>query len=63
MTAVDWESKLRSAVRSPIHPYTGYWVAIGHAVLYYDRAAHTLSAGIKCRHCIYLLGAHVEIVI
>ena len=54
MTRVVWESKLRSVVRSPMHPYTGNWVAIGYAVLYFDRAAHALSAGIKCRHCTYV---------
>ena len=29
-----------------------FWVAIGHAVVYYAWAAHTFSAEIKCRHCI-----------
>ena len=26
-------------------------MAIGHAVVYYSRAAHAFSAGIRCRHC------------
>ena len=26
-------------------------MAIGRAVVYYARAAHAFSAGIKCRHC------------
>ena len=26
-------------------------MAIGRAVVYYARAAHIFSAGIKCRHC------------
>ena len=26
-------------------------MVIGRAVVYYPRAAHTFSAGIKCRHC------------
>ena len=36
-----------------MHPYTEDWVAIGNAFLYYDRAAHALSAEIKRRHCSY----------
>ena len=34
-----------------MHPCPGNWVAIGHAVVFFPRAAHALSAGIKCRHC------------
>ena len=45
------ESKLRSVVRSSMHPYPGNWVAIGRAVVYYAWATHAFSAGIKCRHC------------
>ena len=26
-------------------------MAIGRAIVYYDLAAHAVSAGIKCRHC------------
>ena len=36
-----------------MHPCTGDRVAIGRAVVYYARAAHAFSAGIKCRHCRY----------
>ena len=35
-----------------MHQGPGNWVAIGHAVVYYARAAHAFSAGIKCRQCI-----------
>ena len=48
---VACESKLRSIVRSSMHPYTGDWVAIGRAVVCYDRATHAVIAGIECRHC------------
>ena len=34
-----------------MHPCPGNRVAIGRAVVYYTLAAHTFSAGIKCRHC------------
>ena len=50
MSHVACESKLRSVKRSSIHQYQGHWVAIGHTVVYYARAAHTFSAGINCRH-------------
>ena len=52
MTHVACESKLRSVVRSFIHPSPRNWVTIGRAVVYYAWAAHAFSAGIKCRHCI-----------
>ena len=58
MTHEACKSKLRSVVRSSMHPYPGNRVAIGRAVVYYAWAARQLSAGIKCRHCItsyYLL--------
>ena len=51
MTHVACESKLRSVVRSFIHPGLRNWVTIGRAIVYYYRAAHALSARIKCRHC------------
>ena len=35
-----------------MHPCPGNQVAIGCAVVYYARAAHTFSAGIKWWHCI-----------
>ena len=52
MTHEACESKLRSVVRSSMHPYPGNRVAIGRAVVYYAWAAREFSAGIKCRHCI-----------
>ena len=48
MTHEACESKLRSVVRSSMHPYR---VEIGRAVVYYAWAAREFSAGIKCRHC------------
>ena len=45
------ELKSRSVVRSSIYPCPGNWVAIKHADVYYARAAHTSSEGIKCQHC------------
>ena len=33
-----------------MHPCLGNWVAIGRVVVYYARATHAFSAGIKCRH-------------
>ena len=43
--------KLRSVVRSSMHPCPGNWVVIGRAVVYNARAAHVFSAGIEWRHC------------
>ena len=48
-------------------PCRGNWLAIGRAVVYYAWAAHTYSAGIKCRHCTYpdrrrSIGVHQGIV-
>ena len=54
MTHVACESKLRSVVRSSMHPRPGKWVAVGLAVAYHARAARSFSDGIKCRHCILL---------
>ena len=51
MTPEACESKLRSVVRSSMHPCPGNWVAIGRAVEYYALATHAFSAGMKCRHC------------
>ena len=53
ITHIACESKLRSVVRSYMHPCPGNWVAIGCAVVYSARAAHAFSAGIKCWHCSY----------
>ena len=50
---VVYESKLRRIVRSSMRLCPDNWVAIGRAVVFYARAAHACSAGIKCRHCIY----------
>ena len=51
MTDVACKSKLRLVVRSFMHPCPGNWVAIGCAGVYYARASHAFSAGIKCQHC------------
>ena len=51
MTHVACEFKLRSVVRSSMHPCPNNRVAIERAVVYFARAAYTFSAGIKCRHC------------
>ena len=42
-----FESNLRSVARSFVHPWSGNWVVIGRAVVYYARAAQAFSAGIK----------------
>ena len=34
-----------------MHPCPHNWVANGHAVMYYARAAHASSARIKHHHC------------
>ena len=51
MAHLACEAKQPSVVRSSTHPCPGKWVAIRCAVVYYARAAHAFSAGIKCRHC------------
>ena len=52
---VSCYSKLRSVVRSCMHPFPGNLVAIGRAVVCYAWAAYVFSAGIKCRHCTYII--------
>ena len=52
MTHTACKLKLRSVVWSSMHPSPGNYVAIGSKVVYYARAAHAFSAGIKCQHCI-----------
>lgn len=52
MTDVDCTSKLRSVVRSCMHPYQGNWVAIGCPGVYYNQAARTIRTGIEFRHCV-----------
>ena len=47
---VACEPKLRSVVRSYMHPCLGNWVAIGRAVVYHARGDQAFRAGIKCRH-------------
>ena len=49
-THVAFESHLSLVVRSSMPPYLGNWVAIGRAVVWYDRAAHAHSGGFKCWH-------------
>ena len=51
MTHVDLESKLRSVLRSSIHPCQENWLAFGCAVVYYARVVLAFSGGIECRHC------------
>ena len=55
MAHVAYESMLRPVVRLFMHPCPGNRVVIGRAVVYYARTAHAYSAGIKCRHCTYLI--------
>ena len=55
MIHVACESKLTSVVRSSKHLCQRNRVAIGHAVVYWARAAKVFSAGIKCKDCIYSL--------
>ena len=43
---VNCESKLRSVVRSSMHPFPDNWVAIGRAVMY-ARTAHVFIAGMS----------------
>ena len=52
MPHVACKSKLRSFVRSSVHPCPGNWVAIERLVVHYTRSDHPFGAGIKCRHCI-----------
>ena len=51
MAHVTCKSKLRSVLKSSMHPCPESWVAIGRVVVYYARVARAFSAGIKCRHC------------
>ena len=48
MTQVACDEKLRSVLRSSMHPCPGNRVPIGRAVVYYARAAQTFSAKFKC---------------
>ena len=50
MTHVAGESTLHSVVLWG-HPCPLSWVAIGRVFMYYARAAHAFSTGIKCRLC------------
>ena len=52
MTKVACGLKKGLVLRSSMHPCPGNWVAVGPTVVYYVRAVHQFSAGIKCRHCI-----------
>ena len=52
---VACEPKLRSVVRSHMHPCPGNWVEIGRAVMYHARGDQAFSAGIKCWHCTLFL--------
>ena len=35
-----------------MHRWSGNWVTIVSAVVYYARAAYAFNAGTRCRHCI-----------
>ena len=50
ITRVARESNIRSVVKSSMHSCPADWVAISLAVVYHAWAAHTFSAGMKCRH-------------
>ena len=51
MTHVACDEKLRSVVRSSMHPCPVNWVPIGRAVVYHAPAAQAFNAEFKCRHC------------
>ena len=53
MTHVTCGSKLRSVVRSSMHPWPGNWVVISHAVVYYARLPTHLVQ--EARHCRYVM--------
>ena len=53
------KSKLCTVVWSQMHPCSGNWVAIRHAVVYYVWASHAYSAGTKCWFCSALRKASV----
>ena len=48
---VACDPKLRSVVRSSMHPCPRNWVAIGRMVVFYAQAANAFRVRIKCRHC------------
>ena len=50
-THVICKSKLRSVLRSSMHPWPGSLVAIGRVVVYYAQVVRAFSAGIKYQHC------------
>ena len=50
MNHIACELKLLSSM----HPCPLNWVAIGRTVVYYARVALAFSAGIKCRHCMFI---------
>ena len=56
MTHVACESNLRPVSRPSMHPCPENWVATGRAVEYFAWAARAFSAGIKCWHCIIIIG-------
>ena len=51
MADVNYESKLRSVVRSSMHPCQRNSLSIGRAVVYYGWSFHSFSEGIKCWYC------------
>ena len=54
------QSKVRSVLRSSMHPYHENWVAIGRAVVHYALTACSFSTGIKCKHCSFLVLYHTH---
>ena len=50
MKHVACESKISLCLGSSMHPCPGNCMPTGRVVIYYARAAHAFSAGIKCRH-------------
>ena len=39
------------------------WVALGRVVVYFAKADHALSAGIKCRHCTYAQAFTISLIV
>ena len=61
MTNEACESKLSFSCKVRdmwFHSIPGNWVASGRAVVYFVRAAHAFSAGVKCRNCRYVYLSH-----
>ena len=46
-----------------MHPYPGNWMAIERAVVCHAWATRAFSAGIKCRHCMFVYCAYLYAVL